>query len=263
MKTIQKILPHSIYLHVKNAYRYVMSLRYAGNKYQCPFCGGKFSLFLPEGRDVPVLKARQVVGGGYRLNSICPRCFSGDRERLLYLYFKKAQLDIFSRRIKLLHVAPEQNLSLKLKACPNIDYLSVDLDPLLVDLQMDIANIKQSNDTYDVIICNHVLEHIQDDMKAMRELYRVLKKGGFAILQVPISYLVEETIEDPTIISPEGRKEAFGQEDHVRIYGKDYLLRLEKAGFTVNVIDCLKEFDSSLVLKCGLLKSEKIFLCSK
>jgi SAM-dependent methyltransferase len=162
-----------------------------------------------------------------------------------------------------LHVAPEENLSLKLKSYPNIDYLSVDLNSPSADLHMDITDIKQDNDTYDVIICNHVLEHIQDDMKAIRELYRVLKKSGYAILQVPISYRMEETIEDPTIISPEKRKETFGQEDHVRIYGADYVLRLKKAGFTVNAIDCIKEFDFSCILKYGLLKYEKIFLCSK
>lgn len=262
-KIIKTILPRSIYTSLKKAYYYIASLRFVGNKFECPLCGGKFSMLLPEGVDVPVLKEKQVIGGGYRLSSKCPRCFSIERERMLYLYLNKAKQDIFSRNIKLLHVAPEENLGYKLKSCPNIDYLSVDIDSPLVDMQMDITNITHDDDTYDVIICNHVLEHILDDIKAMRELYRVLKKGGFAILQVPLSYSMEKTFEDSAITSCEDRKDIFGQKDHVRIYGKDYTLRLEKAGFTVNEIDCAKEFDPSWELKYGLLKGENIFLCSK
>lgn len=260
---IRRITPRGVYLFIKNFYRYLATLKYKGNHYQCLFCNGKFSLFLPAGLNIPVLMKKQVVGGGYRLNSTCPRCFSGDRERLLYLYLKNVRPDVFLRNTKLLHVAPEENLGFKLKSCRNIDYVSADLNSQWADLQMDITDIKQADYTYDVIICNHVLEHVPDDLKAMTELYRVLKKGGFAILQVPMSYSSEKTLEDPGIINPEDRKKSFGQEDHVRIYGKDYAVRLEKAGFTVNVVDYVKEMDSSLVLKYGLLKDEKIFLCFK
>jgi SAM-dependent methyltransferase len=262
-KILKKIFPYRVFVALKNSYRYADSLRYLGDTHECPFCKGRFSMFLPAGLDFPVLKEKQVVGGGHRLNSNCPRCSSGDRERLIYLYLKKSKQDFFSQKIKLLHVAPELNLSFKLNSYSNIDYISADLNSPLAKLQMDITDIKQDNETFDVIICNHVLEHIQNDMKAMRELHRVLKKGGFAILQVPISNIIKETFEDFTIISPEDKEKAFGQHNHVRIYGRDYTSRLEEAGFAVSIIDCTREFDSSQILKFGLLKDEKIFLCSK
>jgi len=262
-KAAKKILPGKVFGWLKKTYRYTASLRYLGNKFECPFCRGKFSRFLPEGVESPVLEEKQVVGGGYRLNSKCPRCFSVERERFIYLYLKKSKPQIFSGPVKLLHVAPEENLAYKLRSCPGIDYLSVDIDSPLADMRMDITDITQDDGIYDVIICNHVLEHIPDDLKAMRELYRVLKKGGFAILQVPLSCSMAETFEDAAVTSPEDRKRVFGQKDHVRIYGRDYVSRLEKAGFTVNEIDFEKEFDSSRSPGYGLLKGENIFLCSK
>lgn len=257
------IVPYSIYSPIQDAFRYIVSFRYAGNKYECPFCKGHFSAFLPAGLNLPVLKEKQVVGGVYRLNSTCPRCYSGDRERLIYLFLKENRQDIFSKKIKLLHVAPERNLSLYLKSCSNIEYISADLNSPLADIKMDIADIKQPNDTYDVVICSHVLEHIQDDAKAMRELFRVLKKGGFAILQVPISYSIEATFEDNSITNPKDREFIFGQSNHVRIYGKDYMQRLEIAGFSVMVHDYTENLKPQEVLKYGLLKDEKIFVCSK
>jgi len=262
-KVAKKIIPDAFWVHIRKVYRYITSLRYVGRKYQCPFCKGNFSLFLAEGVDSRLLKEKRVVGAGYRLNAICPRCFSSDRERLLYLYLKKSKPDIFFGRTKLLHVAPEYNLGMVLKSCAGIEYVSVDLNAEFADFQMDITDIRENNDTYDVIICNHVLEHIQDDLKAMRELYRVLKKGGFAILQVPISYQIAETIEDGSVTCAEARKKNFGQEDHVRIYGIDYVSRLVKVGFAVNVINFIRELDSSSVSKYALLEDEKIFLCSK
>jgi SAM-dependent methyltransferase len=262
-KILKKILPYKLFSVLKDAFRYLDSFRYLGDRHECPFCGGRFRKFLPSGFNFPVLKEKQVIGGGYRLNGNCPRCFSGDRERLIYQYLKKSKSEIFIRNIKVLHVAPEKNLSSMLKVCPNIDYISADLKSPLADLQMDITDINQDNNTYDVILCSHVLEHIPNDIKAMRELYRVLKQDGFAILQVPISYKIEKTFEDPAIINPKAREKAFGQHNHVRIYGKDYALRLGEAGFTVNIIECTDEFDPSQILKYGLLKDEKIFLCSK
>jgi SAM-dependent methyltransferase len=263
-KLIKKIVPYYIWSTILDKCRYVASLKYLGNKYECPFCERSYSMLLPDGFDFPVLKEKQVISGIRRLHSKCPRCRSDHRERLIYLFLYKVKQEIFSRNIKLLHVAPEKNLALKLKSCPNIDYLSIDLDSPLADLKMDITDIKLDNDTFDIIICNHVLEHIPDDEKTMRELYRVLKQGGFAILQVPISYSIEATLEDSTIINPKEREIVFGQWNHVRIYGKDYILRLEKAGFTVNICDYSKEIGSNQdVLKYELDKDEKIFLCSK
>lgn len=262
-KYLKSYTSPQIYSLIKGGNDFVTLLTSIGNKYHCPFCNGRFSKLLPTGLLFSVLKEKQVIGGGYRLNATCPRCYSNDRERLIYLYLKKEQNQVFSESLKLLHIAPETNLAIKLKSNQMIDYTSADLSSPLVDIQMDITNINQCDNTYDVIICNHILEHIIDDAKAMRELFRVLKNGGFAILQVPISYTIEQTFEDSTITSPEGRELVFGQNDHVRIYGKDYILRLEEAGFSVtnhNFIESLKLED---INKFSLNKKENIFLCTK
>ena len=235
---------------------------YFGNKVNCPFCGGHFRKFLSAGLDIPVFKAKNVIGGGRRLNAMCPRCYSYDRERLIYLYLER-KTNIFHGNIKMLHVAPERNLQKVLMAHPNIDYLSIDLNSPLAMIRMDVTDIKYEDNSFDVIICNHVLEHIPDDRKAMSELYRVLKPGGWAILQVPISLSLDKTYEDPTIKTPEEREKVFGQSDHVRIYAKDYKDRLESVGFFVEVYSFAEEFGESVVSKYGLLKNESIYICSK
>ncbi len=262
-KATEMLVPFPVLSRIKIAFRYILSFRYSGNRYECPFCTGRFSVFLPTGYDVPVFKEKQVVGGGYRLNSKCPRCGSGDRERLVYLFLKKNKPYIFSKNIRLLHFAPEQNLSVTLKSNSNIDYVSADLNSPLADIRMDITDINQPENTYDVIICNHVLEHVHDDAKAMRELFRVLKRGGFAILQVPISISAETTIEDSSITTPEEREVSFGQKDHLRIYGRDYRSRLEKAGFSVIEHHFADDMEPQDFRKYGLLRDEDVFLCSK
>jgi len=208
------------------------------------------------------LKEKNVVGGGYRLNSTCPRCSSSDRERLIYLYLKN-KTELFYKDIKVLHVAPERNLQRVLMAHPNIDYLCADLDSAFTMVKMDITNIKYENNFFDVIICNHVLEHIINDRIAMSELYRVLKPGGWAILQVPLSLSLNKTYEDPKVTTPEEREKVFGQKDHVRIYAKDYKDRLEKIGFIVDINSYVNELDEFTIHKYQLLKEENIYICSK
>ncbi|MDY6905434.1 MAG: methyltransferase domain-containing protein [Thermodesulfobacteriota bacterium] len=234
-----------------------------GKKYECPFCNGKFATFLSAGGEFSVLSEKQIVGAGIRLHSTCPRCLSSDRERLVYLYLFKEKKYILCDTLKLLHVAPEYNLAIKLKSNSKMHYLSADLNASLADTQMDITNIQEHDETYDVIICNHVLEHIPDDLQAMSELYRVLKKGGFAILQVPISLILEKTFEDPSVSTSEERESVFGHKEHVRIYGNDYRLRLEKAGFSVTAHPLTDYLGSVDVARFGLNKKEKIFVCSK
>ena len=260
---VKAMLPYKIYSPLRDTYLYITSFLYAGNKYECPLCKGHFSKLLPTGLDAPVFEEKQIIGGGYRLNSMCPRCYSSERERLVYLYIIENSQAFFSRNINLLHIAPERNLSKKLKSNSNIDYTSADIFSPLVDIKMDITDIKQPDETYDVIICNHVLEHIVDDAKAMGELFRVLKKGGIAILQVPISYTIDATFEDSTVTSPENRELVFGQDDHVRIYGKDYFSRLESVGFSVEAVSYAEAGKQPDILKYGLDEEEKIFVCSK
>lgn len=262
-KLIKKLIPYQIYSPLLDSYRYLKSMKYVGDEFECPFCGGGFSKLFPAGFELPVLKERKVVGAYYRLNATCPRCFSLDRERLLYLFLKTKRHYIFEENIKLLHVAPEKQLRRVFMSHSNIDYLTADMCSPLADIKMDITNIEQDDNTFDFVICNHVLEHIQDDAKAISELFRVLKPGGTAILQAPISYSIQKTIEDPSITDTKEREKLFGQSDHVRIYGKDYKERLERIGFSVNVDDFIAELDQYVVHKYALLRDEKIYVCSK
>lgn len=263
---IKRIIPRRYYFRFVGFYArcryFFLALLYIGNEFECPFCGGHFRKFLPSGLDLPVLKEKNVVGGGYRLNAMCPRCHSLDRERLIYLYLKN-KTNLFYENLRVLHVAPEKNLQKVLMACPNIDYLSADLISPLAMVKMDITNIKYEDNLFDVVICNHVLEHIPNDQKAMLKLYRVLKPGGWAILQVPISLSLDKTCEDPTVTTPEEREKVFGQSDHVRIYAKDYKDRLEKVGFSVEVYSFTKKVGESATHKYALLKDENIYICSK
>ena len=260
---IKKIIPSSVYVPIINGTKYLRSFLYIGNKYECPFCNGNYSKFLPTGSNRPIVVEKKIIGAGLRENALCPRCFSNDRERLVYLYMNKYKESIFNETISILHIAAEKNLSKKLKSFSNINHLSADLYSPLADIKMDITDIKQDDNIYDVIICNHVLEHIPDDIKAMKELYRVLKKGGFAILQVPISYVIKETFEDFSVTTPQEREKIFGQIDHVRIYGSDYTTRLESSGFDVNAINSTDAFNSEEMQKYGLSEDEKIYVCYK
>jgi SAM-dependent methyltransferase len=234
-----------------------------GYKFKCPLCDNTLRRFLPGGAHYPVLKEKKVIGSGYRLNFKCPCCQALDRERLIYLYLLY-KTDIFNKPIKLLHVAPEKSLRKKLQECKNFDYLTADLHSSSVMVKMDIANIQYPDTSFDVIICNHVLEHIIDDHKAMSELYRILKWGGWAILQVPISLQLHQTYEDMTITKPRERMVAFGQNDHVRIYARDYRDRLERVGFKVEEFDWNSdERFGGVKNQFGLNEEERVYLASK
>jgi len=257
----RKKISESVYYLVKDIYKYFYSLRYYGSKFHCPQCKGNFSSFLSIGHDIPVIKTKEIIGAGYRKNAACPRCFSTDRTRLIYLYLKNYKPDFFSSKFKLLHVAPEISLFRLFKKLKNIDCYFADLDSPLADTVMDITRINYADEYFNVIICNHVLEHISDDLQAMKELYRVLKKGAYAILQVPISYKLDKTYENNEIITPEDKEREFGQKDHVRIYGKDYIDRLSSVGFKVNAFDYNKSTFADI--KYSLCKDEKVFICEK
>lgn len=214
---------------------------------ECPFCGWTGKEFLPNG----VIK---------RKNALCPQCGSLERHRLYYLYLKKVLPQ--DKNIKVLHFAPEEILTSLFKSYGNIDYLSVDLDANVAMQAEDITKLSFTDNSFDVIFCAHVLEHIVDDGKAMRELRRVLRPGGFAILQVPLKNELEKTYEDFTITDPLEREKAFEQVDHVRLYGRDYRDRLEAAGLIVQVDKFYETLEDEIKKKYGL-KKEDIYFCSK
>jgi predicted SAM-dependent methyltransferase len=254
----QRIIPKKYHSKLK-------ALVYIGNKFECPFCGGHFRKLLPSGLNLSVLNNMKVVSGGYRLNSLCPQCHSSDRERMVYLFIrnKTTLFQKTQKQLRILHVAPENNLQQVLTSYAHFDYLCADLSPSFTTVKIDITNIQYEDNSFDVIICCHVFEHIQNDLRAMSELYRVLKHGGWAILQVPISLSLKNTYEDPMIMTPDDRKKAFGQSDHVRIYAQDYKDRLEKVGFSVGIFNLASEYGTSFADKYGLLKNENIYFCNK
>ncbi len=258
-KVLKKILPEKIFKRLLGVYTQV---KLHGDTYHCPICKRSYSAFYSAGFDFPVLKELDVVGGGFRKNVRCPGCNSGDRERLFFLYLKNV-LKVDTERLSILHVAPEESVQLYLKSLTNISHESIDLGSERADKKMDIQSLQYPSDTFDVVICNHVLEHIIDDGLAMREMYRVLRKGGTAILQVPISLKLAETFEDPAVVSHEDRERVFGQSDHVRIYARDYKERLEKSGFSVQVVPYAKVLGNELSTKYALNAREDLYICRK
>jgi SAM-dependent methyltransferase len=236
---------------------------HAGNRFVCPFCGYHARDLKPCGLGVPVLKEKAVVGGGLR-RAGCYKCGSTDRERLVYVFLRDRMGAIRDAgRLRVLHIAPEPNLSRVLRETGCAEYLCVDIDAAgyAADAQvlaMSVLELPFENDHFDLLICNHVLEHIIDDAAAIRSLYRVLKPGGHAILQVPISANSDETYEDPSITDPRQRELHFGDWEHVRIYGGDYGRRLEAAGFSVQRVNV-----SDAYPLMGLNPAEDIFAVEK
>jgi SAM-dependent methyltransferase len=226
--------------------RFAKRVLYFGFRYSCPVCRSRTRIRFPMGFKFDVLKEKAVVGGQFKPDNVCPVCWTQERTRLVFRYLER-HTDVFSRPCSLLHVAPEPGLSRLLATSPNIAYVAGDLDPdryrkNVRASKLDLEDIDQPDESFDVIICNHVLEHVPDDRRAMSEIYRVLKSGGFAILQVPISFVLERTSEDPSVTDPAERARLFGQPDHVRLYGPDYPDRLGAAGFQVEIFETSRAF---------------------
>ena len=226
------------------------SLLFIGTKFTCPCCGWRFRTFTKGGKS---LRARHH---GY-----CPRCNSKARHRRNWLFLEQ-KTNLFTEQLRLLHVSPQYSLSRRLIDMPTLDYVSVDIeDRANISLKMDITATSFESSMFDAAICIHVLEHIQEDLLAMKELYRVLKPGGWAIISVPIR-LHQKTYEDPSIITPEARERAFGEKGHMRFYGYDLKERLEACGFQVQ-LDLGTNIDDRIMKKYGLLNDENIFYCTK
>ena len=240
---------------------------YAGSEYHCPYCKRNFRKFKPGGFDLPVLFEKHIVGGGYRKNNVCPRCYSLDRDRLIYLFLQE-KTNIFKEKLSVFHVAPEGCIRALLSSMSNIKYRAgvKYLEGYYYDQKtnlVDITKIPFKDNEFDVVICNHVLEHILDDRVAMKELYRVLKPGGWAILQVPVSITSAETFEDASITEQADRERVFGQFDHVRIYGRDYPARLEQAGFKVKIHNPSRDRWPIEITKFAINPEEDLYVAYK
>lgn len=241
-----KHLPRPLLIRLSYVFRRVAPLLYKGDEVECPVCKHGFRKFLPYGSDV-----------AHRENVLCPYCLSLERHRLLWLFLKD-KTDFFSEHLRVLHIAPEQCFHGRFKKARNIEYITGDLESPLAEYHFDLHDIPFGADEFDVILCNHVLEHVEDDRRCMSEMYRVLKPGGWAIMQVPIDYSRAETYEDPTITDPLEREKHFWQKDHVRLYGRDYGERLKEAGFEVRCDDYVKTISPELRERFRLQSEELI-----
>lgn len=227
----------------------VMGLAYAGRGVRCPVCGARYRKFMPYG----------YVAS--RSNALCPKCLSLERHRLMWLYLER-ETGFFTAPATLLHIAPEYCFIKRFGALKNIEYVTADLESPLAQVKMDVQEIPFSDDTFEVIFCNHILEHVEDDRLAMRELYRVMRPGGYGIMLSPVNPERQTTYEDASIVTPQERSLHFGQKDHVRDYGLDYGLRLAEEGFVVEEIDYASAFTAEQMHMFGL-RHETIYLVRK
>ena len=236
-------IPRPMLINLSIFLRPLIYLFFKGNNFTDPIDGKSYRKFLPYGY------------GKQRENALSPGTLSLERHRQMWLYLQN-ETDFFTKNYKVLHIAPEQEFLRKFKKMKNLDYTSADLFSPIVDVKADILDLPFEDESFDVIFCNHVLEHIEDDRKAMSELYRVMKKGGWGILQVPMKNSLEKTYEDFTITDPKERQKHFGQYDHVRWYGMDYFDRLKSVGFDAKANFYSQKFSDADIKKFGLNRNE-------
>lgn len=221
-------------------------LIYHGSAHECPICNSTVARLKPMGT---------------RATARCPVCGSLERHRLIWLHCRANTNLLDGRARRLLHIAPEPCLVRVLQKLPNLEYVRSDFAGSRTTIRLDVTAIPFRDASFDVIFCNHVLEHVTEDRQAMKELHRVLKPGGWAIMQVPIKG--DRTLEDPAITSPEARTLHYGQDDHVRQYGLDYEDRLRAAGFLVDRNPLATRFAATERQRYGLMVDEDLYCCSK
>lgn len=249
-KTILNVIPRPLLIRLSYLASPILSWYLKGEEFKDPIDGKSFKTFLPYGYAVQ------------RNNALSPSTLSLERHRLLWLFLER-ETDFFSTRKKVLHFAPEQAFYKRFRKLKNLDYTTTDLESPLADVKADICNLPFADNSFDIILCNHVLEHIPDDNKAMQELYRILKPEGMGIFQIPQDTSRALTFEDDTITDKDQRTKIFGQYDHVRIYGMDYFDKLRAVGFRVDPIDYTSKFSDLEIKKYGLAKGEIIPVCYK
>lgn len=255
MKKLYKFLlnklPRPILIRLSYVFKAVAPIVYKGNKVACPVCEHSFSKFLSYGSNV-----------AHRENVLCPFDLTLERHRLMWLYLQQ-DTDFFEKPIDLLHIAPEQCFHGKFKKQPNLNYLTGDLESPIADMHFDLHEIPLEDNRFDVIFCNHVMEHVIDPLQCMKELYRVMKPGGWGIMQVPQDFSRETTFEDPAITSPEDREKHYWQKDHLRLFGRDYPDWLRRAGFIVDEFHCSTEFSKEEIARFRLPTTEIIYVARK
>lgn len=198
-----------------------------------------------------------------RPNALCPNCLSLERHRLIWMYLQE-QTDFFKAQLQVLHVAPEVCFMKRFEQQHGDRYITTDIESPLAKVKADIHQLPFADNTFDAVLCNHVLEHVADDIKAMQELRRVLKPGGWAILQVPFfSPVPETTFEDNSIIDKREREKIFGQDDHVRKYGHDYPKRINASGLIAEENRFAQNLPREIALRASIMENEILYIGRK
>lgn len=256
MKKLYKFLlnklPRPLLIRLSYVFRVFAPLLYRGNNVECPVCEKKFRKFLSYGSNV-----------AHRENVLCPYDLTLERHRLMWLYLKRESPFFTAPKLSVLHIAPEQCFHQRFKRQQNLDYLTGDLVSPIADLHFDLHDIPLEDNRFDVVFCNHVMEHVDDALQCMKELYRVMKPGGWAIMQVPQDTTRETTYEDWSITSPEDREKHFWQKDHVRLFGMDYPQWLEKAGFRVETAFAGNPVSAEEIERYRLSPTEILYIAHK
>lgn len=227
----------------------LISPLYRGNEVEDPISGKTYRKFLPYGRLVP------------RENALSPT-LSLERHRLMWLYLK-LRTDFFSKPARVLHIAPEYCFIQAFRDMPHLDYVTADLNSPWADVHMDAHSMPFPSGSFDVIFCNHVLEHVADDRQVLSELFRVMRPGGWGIFQVPIDTNLQESHGDPSITDPRERERLYGQSDHVRQYGLDFDVIIRRAGFEVEVDALVDELSPEEVRRFALPPGEMLYVCRR
>ena len=251
-KAILNTIPRPILIKASYWVRPIFAWWLKGDKFTDPIDGKSFKKFLPYGYGIQ------------RENALSPSTLSLERHRLLWLYLQN-ETSFFSsdKKLKVLHIAPEQCFLDIFRKQKNLDYITSDLESPIADVKADICDLPFDANSFDIVFCNHVLEHIPDDTKAMQELYRVLKPNGMGVFQIPQDLSREKTFEDNFITDPKERTKIFGQYDHVRVYGRDYFNKLRSIGFKVDEIDLTKKIAPELLKRYALMENEILPVCFK
>ena len=256
MKKLYKFLlnklPRPLLIRLSYPFKKVAPIVYKGNNVECPVCDRTFRKFLSYGSET-----------AHRENVLCPYDLTLERHRLMWLYLKNHSDFFTAEKLDVLHIAPEQCFHKRFKAQENLNYLTGDLVSPIADLHFDLHNIPLEDNRFDVIFCNHVMEHVDDAIQCMSELHRVMKPGGWGIMQVPQDFSRATTYEDPTITSPADREKHFWQKDHVRLFGMDYPDWLRKGGFDVTEFNMSDFYSEDVQDRYRLGKGEILYIVSK
>ena len=251
-KSILNTIPRPWLIKASYIVRPLISWYLRGNKFTDPIDGRSFRKFLPYGY------------GKQRENALSPSTLSLERHRLMWLFLRdNTTFFTATKKLKVLHIAPEQCFLDIFRKQQNLNYITSDLESPIADVKADICDLPFKENEFDVVFCNHVLEHISNDTKAMQELYRVLKPGGFGIFQIPQDLSKAITFEDNTITDRKERAKLFGQYDHVRVYGRDYFDKLRSIGFKVDEVDYTKKITLDKIEKYCLMQNEILPVCYK